>query len=215
VRLFQNSGFAEALVRTSRIALREPAAVLFPNFLDYLYAPDSHEDTALAGISAETVAAWHFLAQYFGVAPLEGKCRAFWEEHMTHDKDTLATYYKEARLFHDESIKMAVADVTFKALLAQEKVNSKLKEASDTELWLAIVHKNVGGAASDALSQVIADFGTNNRDKLDADTFAQLTDPKYLPTVAWEAALDLLWLEKKVLKMATLQDRCVTALALH
>ena len=215
VRLFQNRGFAEALVRTSRIALREPAAALFPNFLDYLYAPDNHEDAALAGMTAETVAAWHFLAQYFGVAPLEGKCRAFWEENMTHDSDTLATYYKGAQLFHDESIKAAVADVTWKALLAQEKVNSKLMEASDTELWLAIVQKNVGGAASDALSQAIAEFGTNNRDKLDADTLTQLTDPKYLPTVGWEAALNLLWMEKKVLKMATLQDRCVAALALH
>lgn len=33
--------------------------------------------------------------------------------------------------------------------------------------------------------------------------------------MAWEAAVDLLKLEKKILKLATVQDRCIDALATH
>jgi len=218
VRLLQNHGFSEATVQKSRIVLHKLAADTFPRFLDYLYL-ENDDNVADEVFTTETVSAFHHLAQYFGVTSnLQAKCQAFWKEDMTVENAII--YYEQAVIFHDQEIMAAVVEVVWKNLdqinnasTDPEKPHS-LMEASDSAFWLLVLQKN-GGEPNNALSQTITYFSTLHLSELDADIFSQLTDPKLLPSVAWEAAIDLLKLEKKLLKLATVQDRCIEALATH
>ncbi|CAB9521379.1 expressed unknown protein [Seminavis robusta] len=67
------------------------------------------------------------------------------------------------------------------------------------------------------LSELIAQFATDNQDDLDAATFQSLTAPETLRSISSKAALSLLKVEDAVVTntegSTALQDRCVAAMA--
>lgn len=173
VRLLQNHGFSEAKVQKSRIVLPKLAAGIFPQFLDYIYLGNV-DHVAADLFTTETVAAFHHLAQYFGLtSDLQAKCQAFWKDDMTVDNAII--YYEHAVIFHDQDIMEAVADVVGKNLDQINRASTDpekpqpLVEASDAELWLRVLQKCGGERNSALLSQAIANF-------------SRCTFPSWMPT---------------------------------
>jgi BTB/POZ domain len=97
-RLFQNRHFQESESRTSRIELEPPAAVAFPDLLDYLYFPDQP-----LAISTETATALHSLGEYLDMKQLRWDALQFCKEEIRMERN-VETYFQQASLFHNETV---------------------------------------------------------------------------------------------------------------
>ncbi|CAB9509317.1 nervous system development [Seminavis robusta] len=268
----RGSVFRESESKTSRIELPELATKAFPQLLDFVYEIGDHNGALK--IDTETAAALHFLGHYFQMRQLRWEAKTFWKKNLKLENAT--TYYEHAKLFFDDKISEAVADL-FARNIMDVKPDSKITKIADATLWVRIVEKladktdaaaktdapgsttataasaaaasTTTGSTSDTtaaskandvaskpsanpnskpmpamgdkvqihLSELIAQFATDNQDDLDAATFQSLTAPESLRSISSKAALSLLKVEDAVVTntegSTALQDRCVAAMA--
>jgi hypothetical protein len=216
VRLFQDGGrFAESKTQTSCIEFDEIAAKAFPLLLDFLYSPDAEVQ-----LTTENATALHSMAKYFDIRYLRWKTNEFWRKGMTIA--TCGTYYEHAWILQDEKI-LKAASAKCAENIMEIKNSTRLVRVPDAKFWLDLLQQTTitngfgPHTFSRHVSTLIAEFCRQN--KVDATTFKELTDGKYLPTIHPDAALPLLETEREIAfipdtsRLSTLQERCVDAIA--
>lgn len=203
--------FADHVVETgsSRFEFPDKAAMIFPQLLDYIYSP-----TTLR-LSTKSAAAFYFLGKRFGIEHLFWKAKHFWKQDLSFE--TVAIYYEDAIIFHDDQIMNAVlATCEDPGVLLKIKVDSPILQVPDPKLWLLLLQK-ISPSHSEHMSKLVASYCS--RHLVDADTFMQLTEEDLMPVVSWSVALGLLGLECDILRssndegLSSLQYRCIKALA--
>lgn len=189
----QRFPFSESQTRTSRIELNGAAADAFPPFLDYLYSKNDE-----LAITHDSAAALYHLGQYFGVAALQKRAKRFWKDEMT--VENCAIYYDQSKLFANQKLRRAVVEVCTDDLYEIDPEDSPIFDASDIGLWLQILQAKQWEETG-YLSYLISTFCTRHMDEIDAETFVELTNEQYMPTVDWDdkTALSLLMLENTIM----------------
>ena len=188
-RLFSNKDLKEHEMQRSRIELEELAAKAFPVLLDFVYSLWDDDKTL---ITHENAVALHHLGGYFEVRGLRKKARDFWKKRMTDVQ--LGTYFEHSKLFHDEKVYRAVVEKCWSSACAI-KSDSRLMEVSDAQFWLDVLKQNQGNP-NPALSPLISDFCSMQKEQLDAETFLRLTDMTLLPELSAHAVIQLMELEQ-------------------
>ena len=208
-RLFQGNHFAESQSNTSRIELHELAANAFPDLLNYLYTMERP-----LNIHTENATALYHLGHYFEMRRLRWEAKQFWSNDLT--VKTCALYYEHATLLHDEKIHQAAAEMCADRIL-QIDVSSRLMHVPNLSFWLQLLETSkITKTFSLHVSKLIVTFCQNV--EVNAHTFLQLTDEKYLPQVESPTAVQLLVLEQEIVKpdaayLSNLQKRCISVLA--
>lgn len=197
---------------TTHLELDEKAAKVFPDLLDFLYKPD-----ALV-ISTQTAPALHYLGQYLGIRRLRWEAKQFWKLDLS--MKNVGTYYEHAYIFEDEKILESVKELLVKEIM-NVKPTSKIVKVSHCDLWSNVVELVIAHGGSNLntkikyMSEIIAEFATQNVSNIDAKGFDKLTSADKLPVVSYKAAAALMEVKDKLggKGIPDLHDRCTTAMA--
>lgn len=209
---------AEGEGRTSMIDLKQDAAENFPLLLDYIYRQE-------LDVCTENATALHHLAQYFGIKPMVWEVQQFLMNDIQFEN--CARYYEQAVIFHDRMVQDAVRN------LCRTRVNDierdmDIVQVSDLSLWLHILHSSTvtehpeesRQAASEHLSNLIAEYCFQNRSEMSPAIFGQLTTSQYLPHLSAQSSMEFLELGREITgaregKLSSLEVRCIEALKKH
>jgi hypothetical protein len=210
-RIFQSNHFGDA--HTCRIMLNALAAKAFPAMLDYMY---NHKDPL--DIETNSATALHFLGQYFEMKCMRLAARHFWQRDLTFQN--CHTYYLHAKLFQDERVLTAIAELCAQDILRIQP-SSPIVRVSDPGFWPPIFHttKTEGRDRSLHISTLATEICKLNKNKIDVELFRALTDESVMGQIDPSCASDLLNLHdtymynKKSKGITSLQSRCVNALA--
>jgi hypothetical protein len=227
VSLFNNGiSFRESESCTSRIELEPLAAKAFPQVLDFLYWSTEPLD-----IDSETATALYFLGEYLDMRNLRYEAMQFIKKDIS--LKTIDTYCEHAKSFHCDKIMEFVTSFLEENIL-EVPPNSKIIQVSDPQLWVQLLESGPNGKTSAIvfslhMSEMIAEYGMAQSEKLDLETFLVLTNADKMPNVSHNAALKLMEVAEAVMEtlpdaskaantkemLADLQERCVTTLSQH
>jgi hypothetical protein len=190
----------------SKIELNPLAASCFHQLLDYLY------DDSQLDLRTENATALHWLGGYFEMRRLRWEVKQFWQHDMS--TETCGTYLEHARILKDEKIASAAAAYCA-THIADISTSSRLCHVPDSNFWLTLLLNKlpISTELSLHLSKLIAAYCTNNR--VEAATFLQLTQVRFLPAIDLAAAVGLIDLERTIVAPDTLSDlqrRCIAVL---
>jgi len=194
----------------TRLELHEKAARFFPDLLDYMYGRELK-------LTSDNATVFHFFGHYFGMRRLRWEAKQFWQSDMTHK--TVATYYQDAIVFGDPKVLHAVKEACrHDDILLRFKPDSPILQVPDPQLWLYLV-EHAKPRHSEHLSRLVASY-CSEHSNIEPETFAQLTAPTHMPSIAFSVTLILLDLERDIFgvaneddeQLSSLQDRCIAAL---
>lgn len=231
-RLFHGP-FVEARESLCRITLEAVAARAFPALLDYAYGAPTLQCTT------ETATALHYLGQYLEMRRLRWEARQYWWKDMC--LENYAIYYQHAQLFHDERILQRMQVSLGSEQLKQLPLDSELLRVMDPNFLLTLlqtaslileVDHDLSGYASRLISGMLEHCvleTDENNDRLggdmdespkavDANLFVQITDASYIPVIDSCVAVNLLLMERRLVKppedtLTCLQQRCLISLS--
>lgn len=214
--------------RTTRMILPDRVAAVVPIVLDYLYARDDQQlKQALLPLTRDTATAVHYLASRLEMRRLGWEASQFWENDLA--LANCHVYYQHAKTcdnFYPVLDAVArVCETHFLAILPESPLIVFC--SSEPTFWLHIL-KGLPKTKQISLHacRLVTEICILNKERVDASLFDALTDAKFLPTIDFESAKDLLILheyyqakkgelcdEPTVSGTTNLQLRCVNAIA--
>ncbi|CAB9498989.1 expressed unknown protein [Seminavis robusta] len=216
-KLFQNAKrYQESSSSTSHIKMHSLAAKAFPELLDFVYSEEYLE------ICTENAAALVFLGEYFEIQSLRLEAKDFIREFLSWDN--AGSFYEQWTIFCTDDILEELVDFPFRSLTDFD-VNSEFIQYTDPSFWLEVAKKRPQcppRARSDEWSLILATNFALHEDKLDLQTFQDLTSESIMPTMDSSAALDLCEVEERLRKSpddgdndppSPFQLRCARAVA--
>jgi hypothetical protein len=200
VRLFQKlDRFAESQSNRSTIELDELSAKAFPVLLDFMYGGSSkpqqqQQQEPLLQLETHTATAVHSLGSYFEMRLLKWRVRQFLIKDVSIE--TCAIYLEHACVLHDEKIKAAVGGYCAQHIQKLSK-ESPILQIYDPIFWMAVMMLLPRNDSRQA-SVLMAQFCRIHWERLDAETFLELTDAKLLPELKTLVCPTLIRLENLV-----------------
>jgi hypothetical protein len=211
---------------TSRMELPELCAQAFPEFLDYVYmAAENKKGGGGCCFTTGNATALYSLAKYFDVRRLRHEVKKFILQDC-RQSETCGTYYEHAKILDEHVILEALTSYwrDHSAFLQQD---SRLLDVTDAQFWLDLMEyqlPKIRGSSTKHFSILIAAFCRIHR--LSPEEFNALTSERYLECIDPKAAVQLLYLESKLLvdndmnnnsrddgELSNLQQRCVKSIA--
>lgn len=205
--------FKQGKGNITKLDLEPLAANAFPALLDFLYEPGS-----TLAIETGTATALHSLGIKLEMKHLEHYAKQF----ITKDIDltTFEVYYEHAKLLEDELVIDSVVKFVGKNIASIDSDSTFVTNQTDADFWkncMSHVTHTANMSTDVHLSKIIAEFGSVNKDKLDAATFQDLTSERQLRKIDPSVAMDLCALEDEFgggeEGLSSLQKRCAAALA--
>jgi hypothetical protein len=197
VRLFEKlARFAECQSKRSTIELDELSSKAFPALLDFMYGGSSrpHQQEPSLQLDTHTATALHSLGSYFEMRLLKWRVRQFLIKDLSIE--TCAIYLEHACLLHDEKVKAAVGGYCAQHIQKLTK-ESPILQIWDPIFWMAVMMLLPRNDSRHA-SVLIAQFCRIHLERLDAETFLDLTNSKLLPELKTLVCPTLIRLENLV-----------------
>jgi BTB/POZ domain len=173
---------------TTELELLQPAAIVMPSVLDYIYA-----DKLV--ITTQSVLGLRFLSQVFGIKQLFLKVMEFIQHDLS--LNTIAMYYVTSTQLGDQKIRNIASRHFGRNVLKIDQSHPLLKFMdpyffSSTLIYIA---KNENVRKKLHASLLVAEYCKLQQESLDYDLFLMLTNEDHLQVIHYSAALDILKME--------------------
>jgi len=218
VNVFRMHQGANESTTTTEVELGSAAAMVFPDFLDFMYSTEGnlHVETANA-------TGLRHLAQFFGIRLLHKKVMDFILKDLS--LTTVTVYYNDVMELRDEKLLVNLAKYCAKNVMRIDK-EFPLFQLMDPFFFSRIMDSRYINSKEKKyhVSQLLAEYCIINRGLLVEKQFSMLTEEKRLPLVHYSAAFTLMEMEVDIVSgtvmasltdVSSLQKRCVRDLAYH